>query len=123
MIHILNTALMGWALTLAWRDKRYGNLGLTYLVVVFVHGVWNSLAIISAIDALLAQQGLESPLGAASWIGPAAPYLLVGITLSMFAVIIWMNRRLQQASMLEQTVPDTFLAADALETGQTGDVL
>lgn len=123
VIHILNTALMGWALTLAWRDKRYGNLGLTYLVVVFVHGVWNSLAIISAIDALLTQQGLESPLGAASWIGPAAPYLLVGITLSMFAVIIWMNRRLQQASMLEQTVPDTFLAADALETGQTGDVL
>lgn len=123
VIHILNTALMGWALTLAWREKRYFNLGLTYLIVVTLHGMWNGLAIISAVDALLAQQGLQSPLGAARWIGPAAPFLLVGITLSMFAVIIWMNRRLRQASLMEQNAPEAVLVTTAVEIGQSGDVL
>jgi hypothetical protein len=98
VIHILNTSLMGWALVLAWREKRYFNLALIYLIVVAIHGMWNGLAIVSAVQALLAQQGLQSPLTPLAWLGPVAPILLGGITIFMFALILWMNRRLRQST-------------------------
>jgi len=98
VIHIFNTALMGWALTRAWQEKRYLNLGLTYLAVVLVHGAWNSLAVISAINDLLSQQGLQPSLSLVARIGPIAPYLLGGITLVMFILMLWMNWRLRPKS-------------------------
>jgi hypothetical protein len=37
IIHILTTGLTGWALALAWKERRYLKLGLTYLVSVTIH--------------------------------------------------------------------------------------
>lgn len=95
VIHILNTSLMGWALVLAWREKRYLNLGLTYLLVVIAHGAWNSLAVFNVVDTLLSQANLSTTLPLVSSLGPAAPFLLGGITLIMLAAIILMNTRLR----------------------------
>ena len=112
VIHIFNTAMMGWAITRAWQDRRYINLGLTYLAVVLVHGTWNSLAVISAINDLLSQQSLKPSLPLVSWIGPVAPYILGGITLVMFILMLWMNRRLRPVSEIATGATTTDLLPD-----------
>ncbi len=48
VIHILTTGLTGWALALAWREKRYLRLGAVYLLAVLIHGSWNSLSLLSS---------------------------------------------------------------------------
>jgi hypothetical protein len=99
VIHITNTALMGWALALAWREKRYRNLGLTYLFVVMVHGLWNGLAVINVVGTLLDPQDLP----AIARLGWAAPFILVGETVGMFILLLWMNakqRRLSRATQI-----------------------
>ncbi len=104
VIHITNTALMGWALTSAWHEKRYKNLALTYMAVVAVHGLWNGLAVINAISAILDEKGLQSFSPILSWISAAAPFVLIGIVLVMFTVLMWMNFRLRQANQIENSV-------------------
>jgi hypothetical protein len=104
VIHITNTSLMGWALVMAWREKRYLNLGLTYLFVVTMHGLWNGLAVISVVDTLLDQQGLQSPFRLAPWLGQAAPYIMVGITIVMFIILLWMNANQRRISRRGQVV-------------------
>jgi hypothetical protein len=121
VIHITNTALMGWALALAWREKRYLNLGLTYLFVVMVHGLWNGLAVINVIDTLLNPLGLQSPLRLAPWIAQAVPYILVGVTFVMFILLLWMNanqRRLTQAAH-EEVEEATAGSGQDLERSET----
>lgn len=105
VIHIFNSALMGWALVLAWRKRRYLNLALTYLVVVAVHGAWNGLAILSAFEALLSEAGLELASNAATQLGLAAPYILVMIGLVMSGLMIWMNARMRQTLPLSTPPP------------------
>jgi hypothetical protein len=60
IIHILTTGLTGWALALAWREKKYLRLGATYLVAVVIHGLWNGLVVLSIIPGLLPEQ-IELP--------------------------------------------------------------
>jgi hypothetical protein len=95
VIHITNTALMGWALALAWKEKRYLNLGLTYLFVVCIHGLWNGLAVIQVFYMLLGGPGENAAPGFISLIGPVSIYLLGGITILMFSLMLYMNRRMK----------------------------
>jgi hypothetical protein len=39
---------MGWALMQSWQDRKYVQLGLTYLTVVLLHGLWNALSMATA---------------------------------------------------------------------------
>jgi hypothetical protein len=107
VIHITNSGLMGWAIALAWRERRYFNLALTYLTVVLVHGVWNGLAIINLVDQVLVSQGMTGALpgwsGLASWLGSSAPYILFGASLVMFAILLWMNARMRRSLPLAET--------------------
>ena len=43
---------MGWALARAWREKRYLQLGISYLVAVAIHALWNGLVILTAVSDL-----------------------------------------------------------------------
>jgi hypothetical protein len=75
VIHITTTALSGWALASAWQKNKYLQLGITYLTVVIIHGLWNGLTLcavfatlpdiqsISWIDSLLVKVGVGAPLG------------------------------------------------------------
>jgi hypothetical protein len=56
IIHMLTTGLTGWALALAWREKKYLRLGGTYLVAVTIHALWNGLVILSLIPGFLSDQ-------------------------------------------------------------------
>jgi hypothetical protein len=105
VIHILNTALMGWALASTWQDKKYLRLGLTYAGVVAFHGVWNALAVLNAVDTLLSEFGLEVDLPIVSWLGTAGPFVIGLMTLIAFAVLLWMNRRLRQTAPAASALP------------------
>ncbi len=53
LLHIVTAGLTGWALAHAWSHRRYLRLAMTFLLVVFIHGSWNALSLLTAAgDAL-----------------------------------------------------------------------
>src|SRR4030095_3220829 len=70
VLHITTSALMGAAIVLAWRERRYLWLLGIYILAVALHGLWNALAItytFSSLVNLLDQPGplmtLQQPIG------------------------------------------------------------
>jgi len=53
VLHMLASGLLGWGLARAWRDGRWGFLGLTTLAAFILHGLWNVLAVVSGLVPLL----------------------------------------------------------------------
>jgi hypothetical protein len=95
-VHILTTALMGWALVLARSQKRYLRLVGTYLGVVLIHGAWNALTMFAAINGI--QNELD--LGVSEilpQISPFTPYILAVMALLIFAALLWVNRHLRRS--------------------------
>ncbi len=62
VLHMLASGLLGWGLARAWRDGRWGFLGLTTLAAFILHGLWNVLAIVSGLTPLLVLE-VEPALG------------------------------------------------------------
>lgn len=95
VIHILTTAMTGWALASAWRDRRYLRLVLTYACVVLVHGMWNGMTVMALVSEA-APPGSE----ALQWPGlqifeVLSPVVLVSLTIGAFVVFLWMNWKLR----------------------------
>jgi hypothetical protein len=94
VIHILTSGLTGWALALAWRERQYLRLGLVYLGVALIHGLWNGLTLLlvfSGFSPLLEQVHPDQ------WV----PYVLVGMSIAGLASLLWINSRLRRT----QTTP------------------
>ena len=113
ILHITTSALMGAAIVLAWRERRYWQLLRNYILVVSLHGIWNALALtftFSTLMELFDQQGhlrtIQSPIS----IGMSL--LAVG----MFAFLILYNRRMRD-------VQSTFQKPDAAEKVKTDHLL
>jgi RsiW-degrading membrane proteinase PrsW (M82 family) len=95
VIHIIVTGLTGWALASAWHAGRYIRLGLTYLLSVSIHALWNGLVVLTLIPELL-PDGAVYPemlrnIGTISPIGFA--FLLVGA----FVLLLGCNLLLRRA--------------------------
>jgi hypothetical protein len=95
VIHIVVTGLTGWALTSAWLEGRYFRLGLTYLVSVSIHALWNGLVIFTLIPELL-------PDGAAypevlKNIGTASPIGFTILLVGAFGLLLGCNAALRRA--------------------------
>jgi hypothetical protein len=105
VIHIFTASLMGWALVLAWRERRYLRLLGTYLLAVLIHGSWNALAVLTAVAALAdARSGPQKyPLLAQA--GAVAPFLLILMTIFALIALLWVNRRLRPAPV-ELSIPE-----------------
>jgi len=106
VIHIMTTAMSGWALAYAWRDGRYLRLVLTYLGVVFIHGLWNGVTILSVIYELGVSEGGSSGLGGINYpyletISILAPFILGALTIGGFTLLILMNRNLRHQKVAE----------------------
>lgn len=91
-MHILTTALSGYALVRAKSEKRYLALLGTYLLNVVIHGTWNSLVVLSSAMALTSF-GAEPPPGML-YIGPA---LLASLALICILGLSRYNRRLSES--------------------------
>ncbi|HSB65256.1 MAG TPA: PrsW family glutamic-type intramembrane protease [Anaerolineales bacterium] len=52
MLHSFTAGLVGWALASAWSERRYWRLLIAYICAVIVHGLWNGLALVTAVNSL-----------------------------------------------------------------------
>ncbi|MEA4811593.1 MAG: PrsW family glutamic-type intramembrane protease [Anaerolineaceae bacterium] len=52
LMHIFNGALNGWALLDYWQDRKLTRLIGIFLLTLFLHGLWNGLAISSALKLM-----------------------------------------------------------------------
>jgi hypothetical protein len=62
LLHCLTAGLVGWGLASAWSQKRYLRLGITFAFAVLVHGLWNSMAVLSSAASLDTIPNLTIPL-------------------------------------------------------------
>jgi hypothetical protein len=92
VIHILTTALMGWALAIAWREGRYLRLGITYLSVVLLHALWNSLTLLTVFSSLSLSYPEVFEYGTLSRLGEFAPYAIGLLAIFSFILLLGMNR-------------------------------
>ena len=81
-MHITASALIGAAIFSAWHERRYLRLFTTYLLSVFLHGLWNLLAVTNGFSSLLAQYGQPAPYGAIE------TYSMIGLAVLTFVLII-----------------------------------
>jgi hypothetical protein len=105
ILHVTTAALMGAAIVSAIRDHRYLRLLGIYLLCVFLHGLWNGLAMLFTFSSLAGSyvkqnllSGLTTPLAIS--LGILAICLLI--------VLILSNRRLRAAQPkppMEEPVP------------------
>lgn len=97
VMHITTAGLIGWALITAINERRYLRLGIIYLVSVFIHGLWNSLALLTAVSDLnLAGTGSQ---GSSNNLAMISQWAAIGIGIMVvvvFLVLLRMNRALRR---------------------------
>jgi hypothetical protein len=95
VIHITTTALSGWALASAWEKNKYLQLGITYLTVVTIHGLWNGLTISAGINAIPNIQEVSRLNAVVGRIGVGAPLGLVVLLVGCLWLLVLANRILR----------------------------
>ena len=102
VVHIVTTGLMGWALVSAWQGRKYLQLGVTYLVVIAIHGLWNALALSSATQ--IALDYLPNP---PLWM-ESAPLVssmgLVILTIVNLSILFIANRSMNSADKMTREI-------------------
>lgn len=92
LLHITTSALMGAAIVLAWRKRRYLRLLGTYLLAILLHGLWNALAIFFTFSTL------AEFLDQAGWLRTIQPAMVLAMTIlaiGLFAILLLSNRRMR----------------------------
>jgi RsiW-degrading membrane proteinase PrsW (M82 family) len=102
LLHIAATGLVGWGLGLAWREKRYFRLVLAYLTAVVIHGLWNGLALLTALPGL-GLEGLGVSTAALQEIALASGIGLFSMAVLMFVILIASNISLRRKLAREET--------------------
>lgn len=74
LLHCFTAGLVGWALASAWSQRRYLRLVIAYAIAVLVHGLWNGMAVLSAVSSLQGVPNITIPasllqIGASSSLG------------------------------------------------------
>jgi hypothetical protein len=95
MIHMLTAGLTGWALVLAWEHKHYIRLGVTYLISVTIHALWNGLAVLAVAPEIL-PSGTTYPESLRN-IGTASPIGFVVLLIGGFVLLLACNTALRHA--------------------------
>lgn len=96
LLHITTSALMGGAIYMAFRERRYLRLFASYLLVVLLHGLWNFAAVANSFSSLLAgSSGLDTGLSVNAYqtIETFSAAGLVVLTVILLALLLIGNRR------------------------------
>lgn len=94
LLHIFTAGLVGWGLALAFKKARFLKLLLAYLGAVLVHGLWNSLTLVSTLSEVDILNLPDShPLLVFS---QAAPYGLLGLVVVIFLLVLALNHRFRR---------------------------
>ena len=89
-MHIFTAGIIGYTLALAWKENRYLRLGTAYLLAVVIHGLWNGLAVLSAVAGL----NLEDAILPA-YVMPTSMIAIVAMTIGLFTLLVLANRRVR----------------------------
>ena len=92
LLHVTTSALMGGAIALAIRERRYLRLLGTYLLAVSLHGLWNASAIFYTFS------NLASYLERTGSLTRFSPPIVVGMTILsavLLAILVLSNRRMR----------------------------
>lgn len=100
LVHIVTTGLMGWALVSAWRERKYVQLGMTYLLVIVIHGMWNALALSSA--AQIAIDYLPNPSMFVQSLPTVSTIGLVVLSIINLSILLITNNRLSSIAITNQ---------------------
>lgn len=92
-MHIFTAALSGYALVSAKNEKRYGALLGTYAINVMIHGIWNTLVVLTSATALT-----SSDPAAPSVFLYIGPLLLVILAVTCIFLLRRYNLRLAQTA-------------------------
>jgi len=107
-MHILTTALSGYALVRAKNEKNFLGLAGTYVLNVVIHGAWNTLAVLTSAATLAnTQTGGFLP----SELILIAPSLLAALAFACLFFLRRYNHRLRNAgprSLMPQTSPNLY---------------
>lgn len=87
VIHAALSGLMGWALVMAWKERRFLRLGAAYLLAAVYHGLWNGAAILVS----FASFQVKSPI-VPSYIMGTAPIFFVALIILGLAFIYMSNK-------------------------------
>lgn len=93
LLHITTSAIMGAAIVLAWRQRRYLRLLRTYLFAIFLHGLWNALATLYTFSTLA--NVLNLPSGLLRF----QPEVIAGmgvLAVGLFVLLLVSNRRMRK---------------------------
>ena len=96
LLHVTNSALMGWAIVSAIQDRKLARLAATFALVALIHGIWNASAVgvaVSMLGGAVAQPAWLPNLAAA---GSAALIILLA---GMFMLLRASNSRLLRPAM------------------------
>jgi hypothetical protein len=105
LLHITTSALMGAAIALAWRERRYTRLIGTYFLAVLLHGLWNTFAMLFTFSGLAE---LIDPTGLLGTLQPVMVIAMSILAVGLFLILALSNRKMRnsnQSSFKEQSVP------------------
>jgi hypothetical protein len=112
LLHCFTAGLVGWALVSAWTQRRYLRLVITYAIAVLVHGLWNGMAVLSAISSVQSLTDISiSPsllqIGSASAIGIVALGALILVLFIGFNAVLRRGQRgMLSPSSFDHTAPN-----------------
>ena len=95
LLHITTSALMGAAIVMAWRERRYLRLAGTYLIAILLHGLWNAAAITYGISAVAGEFDQTYPFDSIH----TATLISMGVlTIVLLATLLITNCKLRDAA-------------------------
>ncbi|MBT3240620.1 MAG: PrsW family intramembrane metalloprotease [Chloroflexi bacterium] len=105
IIHLLTSALTGWALATAWQEKKYLKLVAIYLLSVGIHAIWNGGVLLSSLSSVISQSSrLEHAPILPPFFETLLPYLLGILALFSFIVLMLVKRNFQRGEVVEYAV-------------------
>jgi hypothetical protein len=93
LLHITTSALMGGAIVLAWRERRYVRLMGTYLLATLLHGLWNAFAVLFTFSNLA--ELFEQP-GWLSTIQEPILGIMSALAIILFVILMISSRNLRR---------------------------
>jgi hypothetical protein len=103
LLHITTSALMGGAIFMAIREKRYPRLFGTYLLAILLHGLWNASAVTTSFTRLMVTYNHAANYESVQWIATIGLAILATV---MLTLLVTSNRRYRE-TMLTSTTEET----------------
>ena len=103
LLHIATSALMGAAIVLAWRERRYLRLIGTYSFAVLLHGLWNKFAM------LFTFSGLAELLSQPDRLSTLQPIMIIAMSIlaiGLFAILVISNRKMRNTVQFPRSEPN-----------------